>query len=128
MDEMPTRTNDEERRELLELVEAVDELGEDTKDLALNLALYLAKAKAKNSSEQLKRMEPDFIRLVNNAVKVVQELTVVLNAARNQETMVYEPPSGNLSKDRLESRLELIVQQCNHIMAALAKARGIVAG
>ena len=120
------RRADSERQKLLEMVDAVDALGEDTKDLALNLALYLAKAKAKGNSEQLKRMEPEFIRLVNNTVKVVQELAVVLNAARNQEKMVYEPPSGKYSKDRIESRLELIVQQCNHILATLSGARDIL--
>jgi hypothetical protein len=125
MKQVRTRPQDDERRQLLELVEAVDALGADTKDLALNLALYLAKAKAKGGSEQLKRMEPDFIRLVNYTVKVVQELTIVLNAARNQEKMVYEPPSGRLSKDHIESRLELIMQQCNHILATLAGYRDL---
>jgi hypothetical protein len=120
------RRADSDRKKLLDMVDAVDALGEDTKDLALNLALYLAKAKAKGNSEQLKRMEPEFIRLVNNTVKVVQELAVVLNAARNQEKMVYEPPSGKCSKDRIESRLELIVQQCNHILATLSGARDIL--
>jgi len=119
------RRSDHDRRELLGLVDAVDALSEDTKDLALNLALYLAKAKAKGSSEQLKRMEPEFIRLVNNTVKVVQELAVVLNAARNQEKMVYEPPTGRLSKDRIEARLELIMQQCNHILATLSGVRDV---
>ena len=126
MKQTVARRADDDRRELLALVDAVDSLGEDTKDLALHLALYLAKAKAKGTSEQLKRMEPEFIRLVNNTVKVVQELAVVLNAARNQEKMVYEPPSGKLSKDRIESRLELIMQQCNHILATLSGARDIL--
>lgn len=120
-----TRRTDTDRRELLGLVDAVDALSEDTKDLALNLALYLAKAKARGNSEQLKRMEPEFIRLVNNTVKVVQELAVVLNAARNQEKMVYEPPTGKVSKDRIEARLELIMQQCNHILASLSGVRDI---
>jgi len=125
MKQTAVRRTEDDRQKLLALVDAVDALGEDTKDLALNLALYLAKAKARGNSEQLKRMEPDFIRLVNNTVKVVQELAVVLNAARNQEKMVYEPPSGRLSKDRIESRLELIVQQCNHILATLSGVRDV---
>ena len=120
-------SRDEDRRRLLELVDAVDELGEDTKDLALKLALYLAKVKAKGSSDQLRRMEPDFVRLVNNTVKVVQELATVLNAARNQEKMIYEPPSGTAGKDQIESRLDLIMQQCNYIIAELSKAEGLVA-
>jgi uncharacterized protein Yka (UPF0111/DUF47 family) len=125
MKQTAARRADDDRQELLALVDAVDSLGEDTKDLALHLALYLAKAKAKGTSEQLKRMEPEFIRLVNNTVKVVQELAVVLNAARNQEKMVYEPPTGKLSKDRIESRLELIMQQCNHILATLSGVRDL---
>jgi hypothetical protein len=127
MENTPSKMSAEERRRLLEMVDAVDELGEDTKDLALNLALYLARAKAKNSSEQLAKMEPEFIKLVNTTVKVIQELAVVLKAARNQEKMIYQPPSGTLAKDRLESRLEMIVKQCNDVLETLAKSRDIVA-
>ncbi len=118
--------NDMKRNKNLELVETVDALSEETKDLALNLALYLAKAKARGNAERLNRLEPEFVRLVNGAVKVVQELTVILNAAKDQEKMIYELPTGQPVKDHIEARLESIVQQCNRIMAELAGLRDIV--
>ena len=120
-----TRPEDLDRRELLQLVETVDSLSEDTKDLALNLALYLAKAKAKSDSAQLKRMEPEFIRLVNGTIKVVQEMAIILKAARNQEVMVYQLPSGMLAKDHIEFKLESIAHQCNHILTSLGEVRDI---
>lgn len=113
--------------ELLKVVEAVDNLSEETKDLALNLALCLARAKAKHKSEELYRLEPEFIRLVNGSIKVVQELTMLLKAVRNQEVMVYEVPSGRITKDRLEKKLEEIVEQCNQIQVALGKRPNIIA-
>ena len=121
------QANENVKQETLELVTVVDDLSQETKDLALNLALYLAKAKAADDSGQLKRLEPDFIRLVNGTVKVVQELTHVLNAARNQGQMVYRPPSGRLTKDHIEARLETIVQQCNRILGTLVQVKDLLA-
>ena len=122
-----TRTEQSERADALELLSTVDALGEQTKDLALNLALYLAKVKARKSSEKLRKMEPEFIRLVNGTVKVVQELTVILKAARHEEKMIYEPPSGVETRDRLMDKLESIAQQCNQIMETLQESRDLLA-
>ncbi len=94
-------------------VENVEDLNEEVKSLALNLAIYLAKTKS--SSEQLSQMEPDFIKLVNGTVKVVHELTMIINAARNKETMTYDVPSGKLKSDQIESKLHSILSQCQQI-------------
>lgn len=116
-----------EREAVVELVETVDALGEETRDLAVNLALYLAKAKANKSTEKLLQMEPEFIRLVNSTMRVIQELTVILNAARNQEKMIYQLPSGRVGKDRIQSRLESIATQCNEILESLNQTRDLLA-
>jgi len=52
-------------------------------------------------------------------VKVVQELTVILKAARHQEKMIYEPPSGSDSRDQIMLRLKSIADQCNQILESL---------
>jgi hypothetical protein len=127
MEKSLTRTEQTDRADALELLGTVDALGEQTKDLALNLALYLAKVKTRKSSEKLRKMEPEFIRLVNGTVKVVQELTVILKAARHEEKMVYEPPSGVENRDRLMGRLESIAQQCNQILDSLQENRDLLA-
>jgi sugar-specific transcriptional regulator TrmB len=101
----------------VEVIDQVEYLSDEVKNLAINLAIYLAKAKGK--SDSLARMEPDFIKLVNGTVRVVQELTSVINAARNMETMAYDVPSGAATGDQLESRLQAILQQCNKIIIAL---------
>ncbi|MBD3401830.1 hypothetical protein GF420_02960 [candidate division GN15 bacterium] len=102
-----------------DLVAEVDALNEEVKSLALNLAIYLAKVRAKTPSAELDRLEPEFIRLVNGTVKVVQEMTVLLNAARNQETMAYEVPSGRQFEDHLSVRLQAIARQCAKIVQDL---------
>lgn len=109
----------------LKLVEDVDTLGEEVKTLALNLAIYLAKVKAESRSEELNRMEPEFIRLVNGTVKVVQEMTLILNAARHAERMIYEPPSGIVSQDRIETKLRDILNQCTGILGSLGRSKDI---
>lgn len=118
---MATRETAEKKRSLA-MMEQVDALGDEVKDLALNLAIYLAKAKVNSGSEELQRMEPDFIRLVNGTVKTIQELTGILQAARNAEAMVYDPPSGRISKDHIEIKLEAIVRQCNTIMDTISES------
>lgn len=104
-----------------DLVSEVDLLNEQVKTLALNLAIYLAKAKSKNPSATLERLEPEFIRLVNGTVKVVQEITVLLNAAKNREVMTFEAPSGNQIEDHLSVRLQAIARQCAKIIHDLGE-------
>ena len=105
------------------LVAEIEELNDEVKTLAINLAVYLAKAKS--SSEKLSQLEPDFIKLVNGTVKVVQELTYLINAAQNKEKMVYDVPSGNMISDKIELKLESILLQCREIMENLAKKEKI---
>lgn len=100
-----------------DIIDQVDELNEEVKVLALNLAVYLAKAKSR--SETLSRLEPEFIRLVNSSVKVVQELAGVISAARNLEMIDGEITVGSARKDPLEVRLRLILEQCSRIMYQL---------
>ncbi|MEW6050505.1 MAG: hypothetical protein AB1644_05520 [Candidatus Zixiibacteriota bacterium] len=120
-----TGSIEQKHRRDLALLEEVDALGEEVKTLALNLAIYLAKIKAEANSEALNRMEPDFIKLVNGTVRVVQEMTAILNAARNMERMVYEVPSGTLRDDRLEARLRSVLEQCGQILGALSQSKDI---
>jgi len=102
----------------LNLVDQVDGLSEEVKVLALNLAIYLAKAKS--DSEALSQLEPDFIRLVNGTVLVLQEIGRIISAARNAETLVYDVSSGQLRRDQIELRLRSILDQCGRIMTALS--------
>jgi uncharacterized protein Yka (UPF0111/DUF47 family) len=127
MNNSSARTDQNQRQNILELLDTVDALGEQTKDLALNLALYLAKAKARKSSDKLKQMEPEFIRLVNSTVKVVQELTVILKAARHEEKMAYEPPTGQATTDHIQAKLESVAQQCDRILESLQQTRNLIA-
>lgn len=107
------------RQTELELLASVDTLSDEVKALALNIALYLAKARADKGSEKLDRLEPEFVRLVNATVRVVTDLTGILNAARNNEVMVYEIPNGRISHDHIEQRLQGILSQCGNLLRQL---------
>ena len=99
------------------LIETVDKLNEDVKQMAVNLALYLAKAK--KDSQVVNKMEPQFIKLVNTTIKVVQEIAVVVRAASDNEKVQYHLPSGRGIKDQVEVKLNSIVEQCAVIMNTL---------
>lgn len=103
-----------------QLVNQVENLNEEVKSLAINLAIYLAKAKS--TIEDFNQMEPAFIRLINGTVKVVQELSVIINAAKNMETMAYDIPSGKISRDHIEAELNSIMDQCQKILRVLTKS------
>lgn len=105
------------RKRDLEVVEQVDFLNEEIKCLALNVAIYLAKKKSQ--SRDLSRLEPEFIRLVNGTVKVVQEITILIGAARNSETMSWDVSSGKVAEDLLEIKLRSVLSQCEGIMRSL---------
>lgn len=116
------------RRRELELLVQVDALSEEVKGMALNIALYLAKARSEQGSATLDRLEPEFIRLVNGTVRVVADLTNILNAARNSETMVYEIPSGQGTRDHIEQRLQSILSQCKSLLGQLGQAQDQATG
>ncbi len=101
------------------LIENVDKLNEDVKQMAVNLALYLAKAK--KDSQVVNKMEPQFIKLVNTTIKVVQEIAVVVRAASDNEKVLYHLPSGRGIKDQVEVKLNSIMEQCAVIMNTLRK-------
>ena len=101
------------------LIAKVDNLSEEVKELSLNLAGTLAKIKGK--TEDYASIEPSLMRLINNAVKVVQEISVILDAARNKDQSVGKIVDGQINTARLEMRLESILAQCNEIIEALAQ-------
>jgi hypothetical protein len=107
----------------LDLIDKVDGLSDEVRILALNLAIYLAKTKSE--SNELSQLEPDFIRLVNGTVGVLQEIETIIAAARNLETLIYDVPSGKFSRDQIELRLRSILDQCGRIMTALGKGAEI---
>lgn len=111
-----------ETGEKLKILEQVDNLNGEVKTLALNLALYLAKARAGTGKQAsyIDRLEPEFIRLVNGTVRVVQELTLILDASRNLERGQYEIPSGESDHNILELKLQDILRQCSHLLVLLA--------
>ncbi len=102
-----------------DLIATVDKLNDDVKQLALNLALYLAKVK--KDSHTVTRMEPQFIRLVNSTIKVVKEISVIVRAAANTGNIVYNPPNGTAIKDQIEVRLNSVLEQCSYILITLKR-------
>jgi uncharacterized phage infection (PIP) family protein YhgE len=84
----------------------INELADQIKTLALNLAINLARSK--NEITELQVLEPEFTRLVNGSVEVVKRVSEVLKAFRNEGKMVYSPNSGSERIDRLEESLNEI--------------------
>ena len=107
----------QEQEQNNQLIDTVDTLNENVKQIAVDLALYLAKVK--KDSQVVNKMEPQFIRLVNTTIKVVQKIAVVIRAASNNEKVQYHLPSSRGIKDQVEVKLNSIMEQCAAIMHTL---------
>lgn len=117
---MNTRTD--KNQGASELINEVDELNEEVKSLALNLAIYLAKAKNQFPAAGLDRLEPDFIRLVNGTVRVVQEMAGLLTTARSG---LNDPrkSAGTPVDEGLEVKLRSISEQCRTIQRRMEESQ-----
>lgn len=104
----------------IELIARVDRLSEEAKTMALNLAICLAKLKG--HSEELKQMEPEFVRLINGTICVIRDITTILNAANHLDRLVYSVPSGKTDRDKIETKLSDILEQCLSLQAQLTKS------
>lgn len=104
----------------LDLMARVDQLSEEAKTMALNLAICLAKLKG--HSEELKLMEPEFVSLINGTISVIRDITTILNAANNLDRLVYTVPSGQVERDKIETKLSDILKQCLSLQAQLTKS------
>ena len=65
------------------LVDQVDELADQVKTLALNLAITLAREKTR--VKDLTVLEPEFTHLINKSVGVVREITKILRSVSGGE-------------------------------------------
>lgn len=106
-----------ERIDSVRIIRQADALTEEVKALALHLAVYVARVKA--GSSKVSRLEPEFMKLVNGTVKVVQELAILIRTAGNAEDSAVSPLAGKPRPEGLESRLRTILVQCRSIMASL---------
>ena len=84
-----TQSDKDNSQNQIDMLEQVDQLNEEVKTLALTLAIHLAKAKKDGRNQQIIQIEPQFVRLINGAVRVVQELTVILDAAKHRENVPH---------------------------------------
>ncbi len=100
------------------LADQVDYLSDQVKMLALNLAINLAKAK--NDVQELAFMENEFTKLINGSVEVIREVNGILRVFRNEDRMVYEPPSQSGKLDKIEKSLNDISDLSREILEIIS--------
>jgi len=79
-----------------DLLNIVGGLADQVKVLALNLAINLARSKAR--AEELTVLEPQFTRLINGSVEAIRELSVLLKTLDNKKR---ESPKAVVNKDKM---------------------------
>jgi hypothetical protein len=84
----------------------------------LNLAINLARNKSQ--AVELAHLEPEFTRLINGSVEVIREVASIIRSFRNEEKMVYTPPSESDKLDRIETSLNEILNLSQGILKTVA--------
>lgn len=108
-----------DRIDSVRIIKQADFLTEEVKALALHLAVYVARVKAESS--QVSRLEPEFMKLINGTVKVVQELAILIRTAGNADNSNVSPAANSPHSSDLEHRLRTILEQCRSILITLEK-------
>ncbi|HDL03000.1 MAG: hypothetical protein DRP46_14095 [Candidatus Zixiibacteriota bacterium] len=113
--------NERQEQGLEEWVEQIDQLADEVKMLALNLAINLAKSK--KEIKELSFMEPEFTKLINGSVEVVKEIAGVMRAFKNEEKLVYSPRKNSQSLDRIETTLNEIHSLSRKVLYTISEIK-----
>lgn len=99
----------------------VNQLADQVKMLALNLAINLAKSK--NEIEDLTVLEPEFTKLVNGSVEIVKEVTMILKAFKNEEKLVYSANDSGRNFERIEMSLNEILTLSKNVQESISEIK-----
>jgi hypothetical protein len=98
------------------LAKEVEDLNEQVRLLAINLAGFLAREK--DSKNRFAAMEPDFHRLVSGLVSVVSEVSHVISATHHAPSL--QPPSMPGTGNSMEFQLRALRTLCHDIQRRLS--------
>ncbi len=113
--------------ESADLIDQVDDLADQVKTLALNLAITLAREKSK--IKDLYILEPEFTQLINKSVGVIREITKILRSLRADKDSSPQALIETEGINRIETSLEeilLISQNVLKDVKALKQRKGSV--
>ena len=113
---MKNMNNKEDYREdQLRLVRETEELAEEVKILAINLAITLAKIQLQNQT--IKDLEPQFSELVKRANEASYQVAAILQGIRNQKKMVImtDTDSESRSQPNVYDKMEISLNNVNEL-------------
>lgn len=102
-------------------VSDVNSMAEQVRILALNLAINLAREK--HNIKELNFLEPDFTKLINGSVDVIKEISVILKTVKNEDKMIYAPPSSSEKLDHIESSLNEILNLSRNVLEVITRIK-----
>jgi len=103
------------REDQLRLVRETEELAEEVKILAINLAITLAKIQLQNQT--IKDLEPQFSELVKRANEASYQVAAILQGIRNQKKMVImtDTDSESRSQPNVYDKMEISLNNVNEL-------------
>jgi hypothetical protein len=104
-----------------DMIRQVENLTEQVKTLALNLALTLAREK--KQIKDLTLLEPEFTKLVNGSVDVIREISEILRALQSDKIPDSSTTIEGKNLARIEASLNEILTLSQNVLKAVASIK-----
>ena len=104
-----------------DLIREVEDLTEQVKILALNLALTLAREK--KQIKDLTLLEPEFTKLVNGSVDVIKEISEILRALQSDKIAESSSTIKGKNLARIETSLNEILTLSQNVLKAVTSIK-----
>jgi len=102
-------------------LDQTQDLADQVKMLALNLAINLARSK--NEVKELKTLEPQFTRLINGSVNIIRDINGILRALQSDEALIAPLPKPPDKLDRIEVTLNEILDLSGKVHDAIVEIK-----
>ncbi len=104
-----------------DMIRQVENLTEQVKTLALNLALTFAREK--KQIKDLTLLEPEFTKLVNGSVDVIREISEILRALQSDKIPDSSTTIEGKNLARIEASLNEILTLSQNVLKAVASIK-----
>ncbi len=102
-------------------LDQTQDLADQVKLLALNLAINLARCK--DEIKELTTLEPDFTKLINGSVNIIRDINNILRALQNDEALIAPLPKPPEKLDRIEVTLNEILELSGRVHDAIVEIK-----
>ncbi len=109
------------RADQLKLAQETDELAEEVKLLAINLAITLARAQSHEKT--LRDLEPKFSELIHKANEASHQISLILQGIQNQKKMIFDSPdaANEVVRESIYNNMETSLNHVHRLSESIVR-------